>query len=67
MSQVMKIRVLPDGTLKIDSRGVNGSEKVIKKLLDELAASMGGDLQIEKHEHGLHGHHHHSNRIQEGH
>jgi hypothetical protein len=67
VNQVIKIQVLSDGSLRIDSRGVNGSESEIKKLLDELSKTLGGDLEIEKHEHGLHGHHHQSSRILGGH
>lgn len=54
----LKIKLNDDGTVSIDARGMKGSEKEILSQLNALAASVGGDLTVEKHV-GHHHHHHH--------
>lgn len=62
MENTLKIRVLPGGALKLDARGVYGSEDDILTRLRSLARTVGGDesaLTVEGHHHDHVGQHHH--------
>jgi hypothetical protein len=62
------VKILDDGQLKTNARGVEGTEAEILAELEELAACAGGELEVEKHEPGLHHHHHgHSHSHVHGH
>ena len=65
MSNTLRITLNPDGTLKIDARGMKGSAAEITKELESLAASIGGGLEIERHEPGRHVHHDERGHIHE--
>jgi hypothetical protein len=52
------IKILDDGTIKTDARNMSGSEKDILKVLNDLASTVGGELEVEKHIHGAHTHTH---------
>jgi len=58
MSDILKIKFNDDGTVSINATGVKGSEVSILAKLKSLAASVGGDLKVERHVHGAHAHHH---------
>lgn len=57
-TNTLKIKFNDDGSVSIDATGMLGSEKQILAELSSLAASVGGDLKVEKHV-GHHHHHHH--------
>lgn len=63
MPSVLKITILPDGSLKTDARKMQGSEKEILAELNSLAAKVGGTLTVEAHEKGFHTHHTHSDHV----
>lgn len=52
------VQINPDGTLKLDAREMIGEEAELLEELGELAASVGGELKVEKHVEGAHHHHH---------
>lgn len=54
----LKVELMEDGSIKLDASGVIGDEKEILAELQELAASVGGELKVEKHIEGVHHHHH---------
>lgn len=54
--KTMKVVLNDDGSIAVDSTGVPGGEQM--KELQELAASVGGDLKVEKHVHRAKAHHH---------
>ena len=62
MNASLKIYLNDDGTVKVDARGMKGSVAEITKELESLAASVGGELVIERHEPGRHAHHSHDGR-----
>jgi hypothetical protein len=59
--QRLIVQILPDGSLKTDARGMQGSEKEILAELNLLAAKI-GPLTVEGHEKGNRAHHHHDER-----
>jgi len=61
MPSVLKVTILPDGSLKTNARGMVGTEKEILAELNLLAAKI-GPLTVEAHEKGFHVHHHDSER-----
>jgi len=63
MPSKLIVQVLPDGSLKTDARGMQGSEKEILAELNALAAQSGGKVTVEKHEPGHHGRHTHDHHI----
>jgi hypothetical protein len=54
----LKIKFNDDGTVSIDATGMKGTASAIEAQLKSLAASVGGDLKIERHVHGAHTHQH---------
>jgi len=58
MSGTLKIRFNDDGTISLDATGMPGTAKEILAQLNSLAASVGGDLKVERHIHGAHAHTH---------
>ena len=58
MSDTLKVKFNDDGTVSIDATGMKGTASAIEAQLKSLAASVGGDLKIEKHVHGAHTHTH---------
>lgn len=63
MPSILRVTILPDGSLKTDARGMSGSEKEILAELNTLAAKVGGTLTVEAHEKSLHSHHHDSDHV----
>ena len=57
-SGTLKITLNTDGTIRINARGMKGTTPEILAELKALAASVGGELVVEKHEPGQHHHHH---------
>lgn len=57
-TDTLKIKFNDDGTVSIIATGMKGSEKEILAQLNALAASVGGDLKVERHVHGAHTHVH---------
>lgn len=55
----MVIVLNDNGTIKINSRGLKGSEKELLAELNELAALVGGALVVEGHAPGTPHHHQH--------
>jgi len=49
-----------DGSISVDARGMTGKEAEILSELKSLAATVGGDFEVEKHV-GNHHHHHGEN------
>ena len=62
MPSILKVTVMPDGSLKTDARKMVGSEKEILSELNSLAAKVGGTVTVEAHERGFHAHHTHDER-----
>ncbi len=58
-NNTLKVKFNDDGTVSIDATGMAGSEKEILAQLNGLAASVGGELKVERHVHGAHAHHTH--------
>jgi len=56
--ETLKIKFNDDGTVSIDATGLKGTASAIEVQLRSLAASVGGDLKIERHVHGAHTHTH---------
>lgn len=54
----LKFTCNPDGSIRLDARGMEGSEKEILDELSALATEAGGELMVEKHERHRHGHVH---------
>lgn len=52
-----------DGTVSVNAREMVGTTAEITRELEALAAAVGGELAIDAHEHGLHEHVHHHERI----
>lgn len=61
------IDIQPDGSVKLDARGLEGDEKEILAELESLTQTLGGDLKIEKHVEGAHHHHHGHKHLKGGH
>ena len=59
MPSILRVTILPDGSLKTDARKMQGSEKEILAELNALAAKVGGTLTVEAHEKGNRAHHTH--------
>ena len=57
MASKLLITLNDDGSVKLNARGMDGTEAEIKAELEELAKELGGPLVVEKHEPGLHHHH----------
>ena len=53
----LNLTIQDDGTIKINARGLVGTEAELLAALADLATEVGGDLEVEKHEPGI-GHHH---------
>lgn len=62
MPSILKVTIMPDGSLKTNARGMSGSEKEILAELNSLAAKVGGTVTVEAHERGFHAHHTHDER-----
>lgn len=62
MPSVLKVTIMPDGSLKTNARGMQGTEKEILAELNSLAAKI-GPLTVEKHEPSRHTHHHHDDKV----
>lgn len=60
---VVEFEFLPDGSIKINASKMLGSEKQILDEIQPLVESMGGELKVEKHVHGIHHHHHYDSRL----
>lgn len=56
MPSILRVTILPDGSLKTDARKMQGSEKEILAELNALAAKVGGTLTVEAHAPGFHTH-----------
>lgn len=56
----LKIEFMPDGSMRLNARGLKGSDADLLSELGDLAQSMGAELIVEKHEHrhGDHAHDH---------
>jgi len=69
MPNEITITLLDDGSggFKTDSTKLQGSEKEILELYEDLAGTGGGDFKVEKHVHGLHQHHGHKQHLHQGH
>lgn len=57
-SSKLVIEIEDDGTVTTNATQMVGTEKEILAQLEKLAASVGGDLKVEKHEPGVKHHHH---------
>jgi hypothetical protein len=60
VSGEVKIEFMPDGSMKINARGLKGADADLLAELEDLARTMGAELVVEKHEHhhGDHAHDH---------
>jgi hypothetical protein len=65
MSGALKVFLNGDGTVRIDARGMKGSVAEITKELAALAAEVGGELVVEKHEPGRYTHHDDTGHVHE--
>lgn len=63
MANQIKVQLLDDGCIRLDSRGAEGSETEIMKELKALAATVGGELEVERHEPGKHVHSHEPSKV----
>jgi hypothetical protein len=59
MASQLIVEIQEDGTIKLNARKMVGSEEQLLEALGSLARSVGGELEVEKHEEGIEHHHHH--------
>jgi hypothetical protein len=52
------VEIQEDGTIKTNGREMVGTEAEMLEELNALATELGGELVVEKHEPGVHHHHH---------
>ncbi len=57
------VTINDDGTIGTNATGLKGTTAEIMKELSALAASVGGALEVEKHEPGRHVHHHGDDKV----
>lgn len=58
MPSTIKFKIGRNGAVKIDARGMIGTADEILAQLTDLATATGGELKVERHEPGMHDHHH---------
>lgn len=63
MSSQIIVTILEDGTVKVDSSKLEGSEADILAHLGALSKILGGDLEVEKHVHSHHSHGGHTHHV----
>lgn len=51
--ETIEMTFMPDGSVKVNSSQLGGSEQEILKELSSLTAALGGSLVVERHEPGV--------------